>query len=358
MYKSKKIIPNLLKILLLSSILGCDLFNNEDATNSLYTWPKKVFLEDNHFAIINLGDLRLSKLSVNEQTKESIQKESTTIPVGGFDQTVKYLERIYQQYGERVIFVSAGNLINPNENLEHQFELMKKFSVIANVGSSELSLLDNPEIKNLSFISSNLIALDKKVLNIPTYIEKEIFGKKIGFIGLTHDQINPDSLKFHFKAFNKTLSKVLYKAHRKHRADMVILLIFGRVECGQTIAKRTGKSILQVGFNPNEDYCDEKTIINKLTRLIPPNTVDAVIMAGPGHKLNHYINNIPVIKNPEEKKYISKLSISIEKEDKTKIFNPVKLCHIFFKESLDCFHEDPSVDHSKKTAVKFLGKSL
>lgn len=351
-----RIFSVILTIIILS---GCDLlFNNSESDKSLYTWKKKQKLEDNHIAIVNLGDLVLSQKPSIEMTKESIQKKSMDQAVGGMIKIQQYLDRIKAQYGERVIFVSPGNLINPNETIEPQLEFIKKYSIITNIGPNELNLLDNEEFNNLNIIASNLIALDKKVLNVPTYFEKEVLGKKIAFIGLTHDQTNTDSLKFHFKAFNKTLSRILYKTHRRHRADIIILLVYADLKCGEDIARKKGKSMLEIGFDPQEKFCDRNTVIHKITQLVPPNAVDAIIMAGPGFKLNHYINHIPVIKNPEQKKYIGKLSLSTEKNGKSTIYNPVKLCHLFFKESQDCFHEDPSIDHTKKTNITFLGSSF
>jgi len=44
--------------------------------------------------------------------------------------------------------------------------------------------------------------------------------------------------------------------------------------------------------------------------------------------------------------------------EKTVVHQPVLICHDFFKETKDCYWEDPSVDHTKRVAARFLGQEV
>lgn len=348
-------------ILFILFFIGCTDQNKKHEPSypeGKYTWSSKpLYIGEDQLVVVNLGDLNLTYAPREEQTKEAIQKKSSTIRVGGIPLLRKYLERIRAHYGEKVIFVSPGNLFNKYENNELQYQLFKEFDVVINVSPSELPFLKDKKFQNLNLLSSNMIRINKKLMRLPTYFTKEINNKKIGFIGVTEDSLNENTLKVHYQSFSKTLAKSIYKAHRQ-KVDLLLILVYAKMECGEELARKKGVSVLSLGFNPQQDYCQTDSIIHQVTRLIPPNLVHGVFAAGPGHKVNHFINQIPVMKNPEQGKYLGKAHFFFSNKKKIKIFNPVKLCEVFFKDSHDCYQLDANVNHKLLGPVVFMGKLL
>ena len=105
---------------------------------------------------------------------------------------------------------------------------------------------------------------------------------------------------------------------------------------------------------------------NKLFELLqqlPPQTVDLVISSGENSKVANYILDYPMVQNKGHAQFLSWVEFVFDKkynaidDARTKIFQPIELCHSFLKNSFDCYTKE-KLDNEELIPAMFLGKKI
>lgn len=312
--------------------------------------------------------------------KDSHNKLPLHIEIGGVDFLSSYLKILRSRYSS-VVLVDSGDIL-PSERDEmtmaQDFYSLLKYDAIT-PGLTDLSLRTaagvNPVKKfaagsQVPVLTSNLYelktALGADWKGTQQYQLKEINGMKVGIIGILADDISSltpvDNRVGLF--LENSLQSTLHQARRLRSlgAQIIVVLTHQGLDCGNVIAEAGKLPITKVNFEPRkEGMCDLSSPLGTYLQRLPAQLVD-VVVAGRNHrKVANFINGIAVISGFDGGKSLSRVEFTIDEKsgkvlsDKTVIHQPVMICREFFKETNDCYPEDPSINHKERVPAKFLG---
>ena len=119
----------------------------------------------------------------------------------------------------------------------------------------------------------------------------------------------------------------------------------------------------QVNFNPRgKGLCDSNHEVFQMIEKMPQGTVDLIVSGHSRSKIANFYRGVPVIQSFSDGRFFGRVEMiydSVEKkvdQEKTRIYQPTKICHHFFKVSKDCYSGDPSMKFQGLEPATFLGE--
>ena len=309
-------------------------------------------------------------------------KEERVISIGGVSAMKAYSDIYKKVYKNQVLFVDSGSFYHPEKDYIKTAFLYNYLSpdVLA-LGTQEFSFsprrrryinkLESVTRKiNTEIITSNLFDLTTaekaKLRNIDNTLIKEINGLKVGFVStLSQDLGKKIPGKNLLGLYVQNPSSTIISASesmRKAGAEIVVLLTNSTVDCSSKISKDENLPLEKVNFDPHDtSVCNmsDSELANILSQL-PPRTLDLAITSDGEGKVANFIHGIPVMQNFGKGKYFSWAELFYDDKHKvllrkkTKLHQPVMLCHQFLKENQDCYLEE-SLNNKEVVPAKFLG---
>jgi 2',3'-cyclic-nucleotide 2'-phosphodiesterase (5'-nucleotidase family) len=319
--------------------------------------------------------------------KDSHQKESQSVRVGGVDFISSYFKILRQQYGQ-VLLLDSGDLFSAKTkemNFISDFYSTLGYDAIT-VGLNDFNLKlpsryhsssdffkDFAVKSKVPLILSNLYDLKTaRVVEWPgtlPYLIREVNGVKVGILGLIPDDIiefTPldNRVGFYFEGMLKSTlrhSRLL----RSLGAEIIVALTHQGLKCGEEIAQELKLPLSKVNFEPErKGICDLSGQMGDYLNRLPPGLVDVVIGGRTHQKTANIINTNLVLSGFEDGKSFSYAELFVDvkskkvNRDKTIVHQPVSFCQEFFKETNDCYTEDSTVDHKARMPAFFLGEKV
>jgi hypothetical protein len=364
--------------------------------SKLYSHPEKLTISK-----LEKNERRIILVATNDQqgqleVQQEIIKDKTSpgemiIPVGGIDVFEWHLNVLRDKFPEQVLLVDSGqwltgSLIAEKSNYEAIFSSLEKLRYDA-LGLGENDFLafkgsesNQLELKNIMkdilnksrtpVVVSNLVDLStNSIINwgkTTSSLIKVINQSKIGIIGAISPQIvmELDPLMTNGLYFEKIFPSLLLEARKlkNQKVDAIVILLNSPVFCGTKRSEELKIPLNKVNFNPlDPNVCEQNGEVYELIEKFPPELIDVVVAGGAALKVSNRIKSVDVLQSFGHGKYFSWMELIIDNQahqvvkNKTKIYQPIKLCHQFFKETEDCYSEDNSVDHRELIPMKFLG---
>ncbi len=312
--------------------------------------------------------------------KDNHNKDRLHIEVGGVDFLATYLKILREKYSS-VILVDSGDIL-PSDPEDYKFAQDFYYSMKYEAITAGLTDLSSRSMKGINpvkkfaedskvpLLTSNLYELKTargvEWKGTEQFNLKEINGVKIGIIGLIPDDIStltPVDSRIGLYV-ESMLQSTLHQARRLRSlgAHIVVVLTHQGLDCGDDIAETSKLPPTKVNFEPEkEGICNLKSPLGTYLERLPARLVDVVI-AGRNHKkVANRINGIAVLSGFGSGKSFSYVELNVEEKtnkllpEKTLIHQPVMVCREFFKETNDCYIEDPSINHKERVPAKFLG---
>lgn len=378
-----------LSALILLLVAGACSFKKNDLANQTQNGHEELYSEpDREIDDLKPGQKRIVITATNDiggslgtralKIKDRHNKDALHIEVGGVDFLSSYLKILRQKY-KSVLLVDSGDILPPEVEdypaVQEFYSAMKYDALVP--GLSDLSMRSasgvNPvkqfsENSSVPVLASNLYEL-KTAMGIDwkgtsAYQLREIDGVKVGIIGILPDDITT------LTPFNNRvglyvesmLQSTLHQARRLRSlgAQVIVVLTHQGLDCGNAIAESSKLPLSKVNFEPAKDgVCDLRSPLGAYLQRLPARLVD-VVVAGRNHrKVANLINGVAVISSFEAGKSFSYAEVIVDEKtgrpEETVIHQPVMVCREFFKETNDCYTEDPSVNHRERIPARFLG---
>lgn len=402
----------MLKIVLLCLILSLSCTHKKPAPFVLQTTGLKEIYSHPHpvnhealpehikrLVVIGTNDFH-GNLQINlEKTKELAGKNPLMIPVGGAPIIAGYFNILRKKYPHELVLLDGGDLYQGTMISNHfKGEPVVKFYnelhyTALTIGNHEFdygpaaldrtkalphedrfgSLKKNLKQSKVPFVSSNIIDLKSGVMpswpGLEQILIKNINGVKVGILGAATTETVFKTLKDNVRGlYFENLAKTALIYSEKLRlkgAQVVILVTHAGTTCGQELAKNLNVPLELVNFNPEDSsLCNMSDELARALNQLPEGTLDAVVAGHTHAKIANFINGIPVIESFNFGKYLGRMELYYDlKEkrvlkDKTKIYQPTKFCHKFFRESLDCNPFDSTINHEDQVDATFLGEAI
>jgi hypothetical protein len=377
----------LLLILLVSS---CSFRKNELANQTqngheeLYSEPSGITRENEK------GSKRVVIAATNDiggnfgtqaiKIRDNHNKDALHIEIGGADFLASYL-RILRDKFKSVVLVDSGDVLpaEPDELKPAQdFYSLLKYDALS-PGLTDFSTRSTgkvlpikrfAETSTVPVLTSNLYELKTargvEWKGTTQYQLKDVNGVKVGIVGMLPDDVStltPVDNRVGLFVENM-LQSTLHQARRLRSlgAQVIVVLTHQGLECGQSIADSMKLPLTKVNFEPaKQGVCDMRSPLGEYLLRLPARLVD-VVVAGRNHrKVANFVNGIAVISGFDSGKSLSYVELTVDDKtsrvdpEKTVIHQPVMICREFFKETNDCYPEDPSVNHKERIPAKFLG---
>jgi 2',3'-cyclic-nucleotide 2'-phosphodiesterase (5'-nucleotidase family) len=385
-----------MKVFLLSLVIllvACSA-KNKDINNQtakgheeLYSHPNspdKVGSKLKRLVIAATNDVHGHYGPVTISFEDKQNKGKQEIQVGGVDYIAAYFKILKQVYGN-VLLVDSGDILpaQPKDvDYARQFYNELNYDAVT-VGLSDFTLplpkgsrslvQDFAKDSKVPVLLSNLFELKTaRAVEWPgtkAYELKEINGIKVGILGIVPNDIvelTPIDNRIGLYVENM-VQNTLRNARllRSLGAQIVIVLTHQGVECGKNIAKAQKLPLTKVNFEPERSaVCDMSGVMGEYLTRLPPHLVDVIIGGRNHQKMANYYNGILLLSSFPEGRSFSYAEFFFDAKtnkllkEQTVVKQPVMFCHEFFKETDDCYTEDPSVDHKAKVVAEFLGKEI
>jgi hypothetical protein len=358
----------------------------------LYSEPKKVDTASlpphiKRVVIAATNDLEGHYAPHEISFKDNHHQQSHKLAVGGVDIIASYFEILRKNY-DGVLLVDSGNIF-PKEPKEMKFvdDFYSQFHYDAitlglqdfnlrlpKKSSSSTELFKNFAKKSPTpMLLSNLFELKTaRPVEWPgthPYLMKEINGVKIGIIGLIPDDIVAlTSIDNRVGLFVENMLQSTLRNARLLRslgADIIVVLTNQSLNCNERLAQEKKLPLSKVNFDPHHTKaCEMNGPLADYLQHLPPFLIDVVIAGRSDQKTANYVNQTLVLSGFNQGKSFSFAELYVDTKTRnvlnsmTVIHQPVMFCREFFKESNDCYWEDPSVDHSPRVPATFLGSPI
>jgi 2',3'-cyclic-nucleotide 2'-phosphodiesterase (5'-nucleotidase family) len=202
-----------------------------------------------------------------------------------------------------------------------------------------------------------------------SHLLKEIDDLKIGVIGVIPDDVvgqTPVNNRIGFYVENMLQSTLRHaRLLRSLGADIIVVITHQGIDCNSRLAEASKLPADKVNFDPAlQRACDLRSPLGEYLGRLPPDLIDVVVGGRTEEKMANIVNGVLVLGGFPNGKSFSYVELVVNvnsrkiNREKTVVHQPVLFCHEFFKETDDCYTGDPSVDHSKRTPARFLGKVI
>jgi 2',3'-cyclic-nucleotide 2'-phosphodiesterase (5'-nucleotidase family) len=354
--------------------------------NELYSSPeapKKVPEGYKRVVVVATNDVQ-GQYAANEIKFNDKHNGNQTVQIGGVDIISAYYQVLRQQY-ENLLLVDSGDLFSEKfqdmKFTQNFYDVLKYDAFTIGTGDFNMKLparykMGTEFFKDFSkgsktpLVLSNLYELKTGRLvewdKTEHYLMKEINGIKVGIIGLV-----PDDLVDQTPVDNRVglyVESMLQSTLRHARllrsigAELIVVLTHQGLNCGEEIAQELKLPLNKVNFEPTKNgACDVSNKLGQYLSRLPPHLVDVVIGGRNHQKTANYVNSTLVLSSFDKGMSFSYAEFFFHQQTKklnrdlTIVHQPVMFCREFFKETNDCYYEDPSVDHKVRSEAMFLG---
>jgi hypothetical protein len=350
--------------------------------------PELLGLEKNEKRIIiaSTNDMHANYNPSPISFKDSHNEGSQSIRIGGRDIIANYFKILRDTY-KNVVLVDSGNIFSNASEIKatKKFYRDEGYDAIT-VGLRDFNLKVPAKIGNnadlfqrfaknskVPLVLSNLYGLKTgRVVEwkgTQSHILKDLKGVKVGIIGLVPDDISAQTpINNRVGFFVEDMLQATLRHARILRtlgADIIVVLTHQGIDCASELSSQTKLPPKKVNFDPKkESVCDLKSGLGKYLKRLPPQLVDVVIGGRIDQKMVNYVNGTLVMGGFADGKSFNYAEMVVNTKtrkivpEKVVVHQPVMFCNVFFKETKDCFHEDPSIDHKQKIPATFLGRPI
>lgn len=387
---TKQHMKQLSLIVLLFTLTACSSLNQMSANQKkeghyrLYTHPEKI--KTNHtdkrykrIVFFSSNDFRGEIQSKFYKVKNRF-KEKRYLGIGGISAYKAYIEAAKKVFPNQVIHIDSGSFLVPTKNPSKTIFYYNYLGLsAAAMGSSEFTF-DRKEklfrhIKKANFpvIVSNIYDLQtnqsykSKALK-RSYI-KTINGIKIGFISTFSNEhigmIPKEKLQGLF--LRSTAQTVISEANylRRKGAKVIALLTNSSIDCSTQEAETQKISHFKVNFDSRSSKsCNTyKNPLAQALKLLPKKTLDIVFTSSAESKIANTLYGIPVLQSFPGGEHLSwaelyyDTKLKVVSDKKTKIYQPIHLCHHFLKSTQDCYIQEDFSFEEVVPAI-FLGEKI
>jgi hypothetical protein len=358
--------------------------------DELYSEPEKIspkhLVEDEKRIIIaSTNDLEGNLTPEVISFSDKFQKDQQVIQIGGQDVMAQYFKILRETY-HNVLLVDSGDILTAGDSSDVRSFYEKNSYDALTFGARDFNLRtsekDGSTINKFkSFTKSSTVpTLLSNLFELKTartvewegtlpHLMKEIDGVKVGVIGLIPDdvvEITP--VQNRVGLFVESMLQSTLKNARLLRslgAEVIVVLSHQSIDCHSKIAQETKLPPTKVNFDPSKpDSCNLSSPLGQFLSRLPPGLVDVVVGGRSHQKMANLINGTVVLGGFPRGKSFNYAEIVINTKSgkvnpkKTLIHQPVFFCHEFFSETNDCFYEDESINHKKRSPAYFLGKRI
>lgn len=314
-------------------------------------------------------------------------KGDQTVKVGGVDFISSYFKILREQYGQ-ILLLDSGDIFS-KEASEVQFvsDFYSQFGYDAiTIGLQDFNMKLPKKFQNSSDFFKDFAAQSKVPVLLSNlyelksarvvewqgtlpYLIREVNGVKIGIIGLIPDDIVEQTpVDNRLGLFVESMLQSTMKHARLLKslgADMIVVMSHQGLNCGQNVSEEFKLPLSKVNFEPEKkNMCDLSSAMGEYIKRLPPHLVDVFIGGRTHTKMANFVNTTLVMGGFEDGKSFSYAEFFVDaktkkvSKDKTVVHQPVMFCQEFFKETQDCYSEDPSVDHKSRVPAQFLGQEI
>lgn len=353
----------------------------------LYSFPEKISLKkpvDLKRVVIVSSNNFAGKVWPEHTNIPNKFKEKRVISAGGIVAMKAYADIFKKNFEDKVLFVDSGSFYHPERDYIQTAFLYNYLNPdVVSLGTGEFSFsprsrryLNKLELITSKLappvITSNLFDLTKakkvELRKISESVIKNVNGVKVGFISTLSQRLNNivPTKNFLGLYIQNPASSIITKSDdlRRAGAKIIVLLTNSSIDCNTIPAKEENLPIDKVNFDPmNGDCLNNQSDLYKVISQLPPQTLDLIVTSDGSGKTANFIKNIPVIQNGGEGQFYSWVEIfynpklAVVETDKTKIHQPVKLCHQFLKEHEDCYLRE-NLDNAEIVPAVFLGEEI
>lgn len=275
--------------------------------------------------------------------------------VGGVNTLAGYLEILKKQNRDNLVHLHLGNSLgeDPSDrDLQIMDNVLKKLDVSAALfGAKELTQKETT-FESTNYVNSNILNLRTlepySSSNVMPFKIFEKNGVKVGVIGVTSYDVVSEKKKKKIRGYyfeDPALSLLKVKERLEEEGvKITVLMMRTSSECESHF-----EPSIKSGNRPqdNQIKCNQEKGLLNLIRRLPPRSIDLVIASGET-PVYGYVGRMPVIQNPNDGKFISKVSIYFDQNNKridpdlTQVFAPTKLCSKFLMATNDChpYHKE------------------
>lgn len=328
------------------------------------------------------GNYRSEFVSFTDKHNEGTQG----IRIGGVDVVNHYFQILRETY-PNLLLVNSGDILSSTEDLKivRDYYSFLKYDALT-LGLGDFNLKVPKEIATSSalfrkfseksstpLILSNLYDL-KTARGVEwegtkSHLIKDLGGVRIGIIGLIPDDIaNLTPVENRVGLFIENMAQSTLRHARLLRslgAELIVVLTHQGLDCSTELASKKKLPPTKVNFEPlQEGVCETDNMLGQYLDRLPPQLVDVVIGGRVSNKMVNYIKGTLVLSGFHDGRSFNYAEFTVDTKankivpGKTIVHQPVMFCHEFFKETNDCYTEDPSVNHKERIPATFLGKPI
>ena len=385
------------KLLALVLVVSACTFKKKDLSNqtqngheglyALSEKPEAVGRRYKRIVLAATNDVQAHFGPVALNFKDKHHKSKQQIEVGGVDVMSSYLKILRSKY-QNVLLVDSGDFLAPNgkrvKSIRKFYQELGYDAMTVGLGDFNLRLpagstsstqfiRDFAKDSSTPLLLSNLYELKTargvEWKGTKPYLIKEIDGVKIGILGIVPDDIvalTPVDNRVGLYVESMVQNTLRYaRLLRSLGAQMVVVLTHQGAECGKKIAEDQKLPLSKVNFEPEKpNVCDMSGALGDYLTRLPPGLVDVVVGGRHHQKMANLQNGVVLLSGFDSGKSMGLVEFTFSKEsgklipDETVIRQPVMFCREFFKETNDCYTEDPSVDHAPRVPATFLGETI
>lgn len=336
--------------------------------------------------IVSTNDLHGHYGPLSVEFKDSTSDKNQSMKIGGVDYLSSYLSILKENYPHSVLVDSGDIFPASSKKISAVSRYYESFNYDAvTFGLSDFNLR-HP--KSTPVKSSLLQEFSKKVKTpvvlsnlydlktargvewkgVRPYVIKEVNGIKVGILGIVPDDIvslTPLDNRVGLYVENMVQNTLRYaRLVRSLGAQIIVVLSNQGIHCGEEIASAKKLPLKKVNFDPEKsEICSLEGVMGQYIDRLPPKLVDIIIGGRHHEKMANVVKGIVIQSGFENGQSFSFTEFFFDGKgnlapEKTVIHQPVMICHEFFKETKDCFWEDPTVDHSRRISAQFLGQEI
>lgn len=385
-----------ISLALLIAVVGCsakrkDGNQTQNGHEELYSMPAELKLSKDtqglrQVVIVSTNDLHGHYGPSTVEFKDSTSKKPLSLQLGGVDYFASYLKVLKENYAQTLL-VDSGDIFPENAakiaGISRFYEDFGYDAITFGLGDFTLRQPKSTPLKSsllqefakdvkVPVLMSNLYDLKTargvEWKGVKPYVIKEINGIKVGILGVVPDDIvslTPVDNRVGLYVENMVQNTLRYaRLVRSLGAQLVVVVTHQGVRCGGEIAETKKLPLKKVNFEPEKDgICAMTGVMGKFIDRLPPKLVDIIVGGRHHEKMANVINGMVIQSGFEDGQSFNFSEFYFDSKgnllpEKTVVHQPVMICQEFFKETQDCYWEDPTVDHERRVPARFLGKEI
>lgn len=342
--------------------------------------------DEKRIVIASTNDLHGNFEAIEHKFSDNHNNKDQSIQIGGENVMSTYFGILRDVY-KNVLLVDSGDIFSSASNWKEveKFYSDNKYDAVT-VGLRDFnvkvpSLIGNntklfqefSKSSEVPLLLSNLYELKTARVvewkGTKSHLIKEVGGVKVGLIGIIPDDIVQETpVQNRVGLFVENMLQSTLRHARLLRslgADMIVVMTHQGIDCSTGLSEVSKLPEAKVNFEPKrENICDLKNPLGEYLERLPRGLVDIVIGGRNSKKTANFVNDVLVVSSFPDGRSFSYNEFVINTKtkklnrEKTVVHQPVFFCNEFFKETDDCYFEDPSIDHKKRIPATFLGQPI